>query len=90
MPVPDTDSPADLLELQRRWYTAEAGPVADPSEEERPASAAVSAELYSHAHHRQGPADPAGAAGCPQTGGAVFRHNIATESNHAFFLLSPR
>ncbi|MFJ4192133.1 hypothetical protein [Kitasatospora sp. NPDC089509] len=44
----DTDFPADLLELQRRWYAAEADWAADPTEEQRAAFAAVSAELYAH------------------------------------------
>ncbi|MFE7530323.1 hypothetical protein ACFU7Y_32095 [Kitasatospora sp. NPDC057542] len=42
------DFPADLLELQRRWYTAEADWMADPTEEQRAAFAAVGAELYAH------------------------------------------
>ncbi|MFJ2864096.1 hypothetical protein [Kitasatospora sp. NPDC087314] len=46
----DTDFPADLLELQRRWYTAEAAWAADPTEEKCSAFAAVSAELYAHEH----------------------------------------
>ncbi|MFB7678310.1 hypothetical protein ACFC26_43645 [Kitasatospora purpeofusca] len=44
----DTDFPADLLELQRRWYTAEADWAADPTEEKLAAFATVGAELYSH------------------------------------------
>ncbi|MEU4303660.1 hypothetical protein [Kitasatospora aureofaciens] len=44
----DTDFPADLLELQRRWYTAEADWATDPTEEKRSAFAAVGAELYAH------------------------------------------
>jgi hypothetical protein len=48
--VSDTDFPADLLELQRRWYTAEADWAADPTEEQRSAFAAVGAELYAHPH----------------------------------------
>ncbi|MFD8782586.1 hypothetical protein [Kitasatospora sp. NPDC059599] len=44
----DTDFPADLLELQQRWYTAEADWAADPSEQTRAAFAAVGAELYAH------------------------------------------
>lgn len=44
----DTDFPADLLELQRRWYAAEANWAADPTEEKRSAFATVGAELYSH------------------------------------------
>ncbi|MEU6967045.1 hypothetical protein AB0A71_04735 [Kitasatospora aureofaciens] len=39
----DTDFPADLLELQQRWYTAEADWAADPTEEKRSAFAAVGA-----------------------------------------------
>ncbi|MEU9047432.1 MULTISPECIES: hypothetical protein [unclassified Kitasatospora] len=46
----DTAFPADLLELQRRWYAAEAAWAADPTEENRLAFAAVSAELYAHSH----------------------------------------
>ncbi|MFJ9447194.1 hypothetical protein ACIRRH_35890 [Kitasatospora sp. NPDC101235] len=46
----DTDFPADLLELQRRWYTAEADWAADPTAEQRAAFAAVGSELYSHEH----------------------------------------
>ncbi|MEU4303407.1 hypothetical protein [Kitasatospora aureofaciens] len=46
----DTDFPSDLLELQRRWYTAEAAWAADPTEEKRAAFAMVSAELYAHSH----------------------------------------
>ncbi|MGW2255213.1 hypothetical protein ACWCXH_34275 [Kitasatospora sp. NPDC001660] len=46
----DTVFPADLLELQRRWYTAEADWAADPTEEKRTAFAEVGAELYSHSH----------------------------------------
>ncbi|MFB7668344.1 hypothetical protein ACFC1R_31235 [Kitasatospora sp. NPDC056138] len=46
----DTDFPADLLELQRRWYTAEADWAADPTEDKRSAFAAVGAELYSHSY----------------------------------------
>ncbi|MFJ8628433.1 hypothetical protein ACIRD3_37120 [Kitasatospora sp. NPDC093550] len=46
----DTDLPADLLELQRHWYAAEADWAADPTEEKQAAFAAVSAELYSHPH----------------------------------------
>ncbi|MFC5889717.1 hypothetical protein ACFQ0M_49040 [Kitasatospora aburaviensis] len=46
----DTDFPADLLELQRRWYTAEADWAADPSEEKRAAFAAVGTELYAHVY----------------------------------------
>jgi hypothetical protein len=42
------DFPADLLELQRRWYTAEAGWAAEPSEETRSAFSVVGAELYAH------------------------------------------
>ncbi|MFE7528544.1 hypothetical protein ACFU7Y_22905 [Kitasatospora sp. NPDC057542] len=42
------DFPADLLELQRRWYAAEAGWAAGPTEEARSAFAAVGAELYAH------------------------------------------
>ncbi|MET8630282.1 hypothetical protein ABZW30_42360 [Kitasatospora sp. NPDC004669] len=44
----DTDFPADLLELQRRWYTAEADRAADPNEEKRSAFTAVGTELYAH------------------------------------------
>ncbi|WBP92037.1 hypothetical protein [Kitasatospora cathayae] len=46
----EADFPADLLELQRRWYTAEADWAADPTEEKRTAFAAVGAELYAHPH----------------------------------------
>ncbi|MFF4385123.1 hypothetical protein [Kitasatospora sp. NPDC001547] len=42
------DFPADLLDLQRRWYAAEADWVADPTEQARSAFAAVGAELYAH------------------------------------------
>ncbi|MFE4398691.1 MULTISPECIES: hypothetical protein [Streptomycetaceae] len=42
--------PADLLDLQRRWYAAEAAWVADPTEETRGVFAAVGAELYAHPH----------------------------------------
>ncbi|WP_030246302.1 hypothetical protein [Streptomyces sp. NRRL S-350] len=44
----DTDFPADLLDLQRRWYAAESDWAADPTEEKRAAFATVSAELYAH------------------------------------------
>ncbi|MFF2123758.1 hypothetical protein ACFVXH_41215 [Kitasatospora sp. NPDC058184] len=44
----DTDFPDDLLELQRRWYEAEAAWAADPSEEKRVGFAEVGAELYFH------------------------------------------
>ncbi|MFD4659645.1 hypothetical protein ACFWP2_28920 [Kitasatospora sp. NPDC058444] len=45
----DTDDfPLDLLELQRRWYVAEAAWAVDPSEENRAAFSAVSAELHAH------------------------------------------
>lgn len=47
-PVSDTDIPADLLELQRRWYEAEADWAADPTEDKRSVFAAVGAELYAH------------------------------------------
>ncbi|MFJ9846084.1 hypothetical protein ACIRYZ_37730 [Kitasatospora sp. NPDC101155] len=36
------------IDLQRRWYTAEADWAADPTEEKRTAFAAVGAELYAH------------------------------------------
>ncbi|OKI95113.1 hypothetical protein [Kitasatospora sp. CB01950] len=45
----DTDDfPADLLDLQRRWYDAEAAWAADPTEEQRTAFTAVGAELRAH------------------------------------------
>ncbi|MGA5823886.1 hypothetical protein ACPC54_39305 [Kitasatospora sp. NPDC094028] len=44
----DTEFPADLLELQRRWYAAEAEWSADSTEETQAAFTAVGAELYSH------------------------------------------
>ncbi|MER7850566.1 hypothetical protein ABTZ03_42305 [Kitasatospora sp. NPDC096077] len=44
----DTDFPADLLELQRRWFTAEADWAGDPTEETRASFSVVSAELYAH------------------------------------------
>ncbi|MFJ6770958.1 hypothetical protein ACIQOV_08320 [Kitasatospora sp. NPDC091257] len=47
----DTDNfPHYLLELQRRWYAAEAAWAADPNEENRAAFSAVSAELHAHPH----------------------------------------
>jgi hypothetical protein len=49
VPVSDTDEfPPDLLDLQRRWYEAEAVWASDPSEDNRAAFSAVGAELYSH------------------------------------------
>lgn len=42
------DFPADLLDLQRRWYAAEADWVADPTEQARFAFTAVGGELYAH------------------------------------------
>ncbi|MFF1908281.1 hypothetical protein [Kitasatospora sp. NPDC058218] len=45
---PTLNFPADLLELQRRWYTAEADWAADPTKEKRAAFTAVGAELYAH------------------------------------------
>ncbi|MGW7582744.1 hypothetical protein ACWGKU_28825 [Kitasatospora sp. NPDC054768] len=44
----DSGFPADLLDLQRRWYAAETDWAADPTEEKRAAFAAASAELYAH------------------------------------------
>ncbi|MFJ9460911.1 hypothetical protein ACIRST_38310 [Kitasatospora sp. NPDC101447] len=44
----DIEFPADLLELQRRWYTAEAAWATDPAEDTRTAFSKVSAELYAH------------------------------------------
>ncbi|MFE7526661.1 hypothetical protein ACFU7Y_13145 [Kitasatospora sp. NPDC057542] len=46
----DTVFPADRLELQRHWYTAEADWAAEATEEQRAVFAAVGAELYSHEH----------------------------------------
>ncbi|WP_033355501.1 hypothetical protein [Kitasatospora aureofaciens] len=43
----DPEFPADLIELQRRWYAAEADWAADPTEDKR---AAVGAELHAHPH----------------------------------------
>lgn len=43
-----SEFPADLLDLQRRWYAAEADWVAHPTEQARSAFAAVGAELYAH------------------------------------------
>ncbi|MFB7669562.1 hypothetical protein ACFC1R_37610 [Kitasatospora sp. NPDC056138] len=40
--------PADLIDLQQRWYLAEAAWADHPTEETKEAFAAVSAELYSH------------------------------------------
>ncbi|WP_327075506.1 hypothetical protein OG196_43015 (plasmid) [Kitasatospora purpeofusca] len=40
--------PADLLDLQRRWYAAEAAWAADPAEEHRLAFAEAGAQLYAH------------------------------------------
>ncbi|MFJ8444397.1 hypothetical protein [Kitasatospora griseola] len=42
------DLPSDLLELQRRWYAAEAGWASDPTDEKRIAFTAVGADLYAH------------------------------------------
>ncbi|MGW7582730.1 hypothetical protein ACWGKU_28755 [Kitasatospora sp. NPDC054768] len=49
----DTEFPADLLELQRRWYAAEAEWSADPTEENRLAFTTIGAELYAHEHWAQ-------------------------------------
>ncbi|MGY0466877.1 hypothetical protein ACW14Y_42460 [Kitasatospora sp. cg17-2] len=43
-----TDFPADLLDLQRRWYAAEAAWAADPAEEKRLVFAEAGARLYAH------------------------------------------
>ncbi|MFJ4672684.1 hypothetical protein [Kitasatospora purpeofusca] len=45
-----TDFPADLLDLSRRWYAAEAAWAADPSDACRFAFAEVGAQLYAHPH----------------------------------------
>ncbi|AUY53688.1 hypothetical protein [Streptomyces sp. CB01881] len=66
-PASDTDFPADLLELQRRWYTAEADWAADPTEEKRAAFTAVGAELYAH----------------PYWGGTDNRHKAAMKLKQA-------
>ncbi|MGW2546142.1 hypothetical protein ACWC5I_36060 [Kitasatospora sp. NPDC001574] len=44
----DADIPADLLELQRRWYAAEAALAADPTDQTRTAFITVGAELHAH------------------------------------------
>ncbi|WP_369185849.1 hypothetical protein [Streptomyces sp. Y1] len=46
----DTDLPADLLELQRRWYEAETAWASDPPEKTKAAFTAVGAELHAHPH----------------------------------------
>ncbi|WP_189278677.1 hypothetical protein [Kitasatospora griseola] len=43
-----TDLPADLLELQHRWYAAEAAWTSDSTVERRAAFARVGTELYAH------------------------------------------
>ncbi|MFI9332652.1 hypothetical protein ACIGZJ_34605 [Kitasatospora sp. NPDC052868] len=63
----DTDFPADLLELQRRWYTAEADWAAGPTEEKRSAFTAVGAELHAH----------------PYWAGAENRHKAAMKLKQA-------
>ncbi|MFJ5927660.1 hypothetical protein ACIQF6_34200 [Kitasatospora sp. NPDC092948] len=45
----DTDEfPADLLDLQRRWFDVEAAWAADPTAGNRAEFGAISAELHSH------------------------------------------
>ncbi|MFE4398681.1 hypothetical protein ACFRPV_33110 [Kitasatospora sp. NPDC056808] len=44
----DADFPDDLLDLQRRWYEAEAAWAADPSMERRAGFAGIGGELYNH------------------------------------------
>ncbi|MFJ4799129.1 hypothetical protein [Kitasatospora purpeofusca] len=63
----DTDFPADLLELQRRWFTAEADWAADPTEDKRSAFVAVGGELHSH----------------PYWAGAENRHKAAMKLKQA-------
>ncbi|WP_404870908.1 hypothetical protein ACI1MP_37250 (plasmid) [Kitasatospora griseola] len=42
------DFPEDLLDLQHRWYAAEAAWAADPTEEKQHAFADIGAELHAH------------------------------------------